>query len=257
MAGKYYLSVPLSRFDAMFDEVAGAGFVPEVRMTRADVLARTTEAEFRRMRSLFESRSMRTFTHGPFFGLDIASLDVCISEYSADCLITGLEATEALGAGVMVMHTGYLPQFSRGGRRHWMRNWAERMPPVVEHAEKLGVTIALENTWDDRPEIMLHLAGLLRGGKVGFCLDTGHVNAFSRISVNRWWDMIGDRVVALHLHDNDGISDDHLAPGEGTFDLPALASRIRTLDRMPLLDLEVDPKRGARGREYLDTLLDG
>jgi sugar phosphate isomerase/epimerase len=251
----FYLSVPLSRFDVMFADVCDAGFNPEIRMTKAEYLARMTKEDFSGMREMFEERGLRTFTHGPFFGLDIASLDTCLSEYSADCLNIGLEATAALGGSVMVMHTGYMPQFSRGGRRHWMRNWAERMPVIVERAERLGVTLALENTWDDRPEIMLHLAGLLPGDSVRFCLDTGHVNAFSRLPVGRWWDMIGDRVVALHLHDNDGLSDDHLAPGEGTFDFLELAARLRALDTMPLLDLEVDLERGQRGREYLQSLL--
>lgn len=263
----FYISVPLSRFDVMIDDVVSAGFYPEIRMTRADYLAKMTPSNFAHMRDLLEKCSLRTFTHGPFFGLDIASLDICLSEYSADCLDVGLEATAALGGRVMVMHTGYMPQFSRGGRRHWLRNWAERMPKIVEHAEKLGVTLALENTWDDRPEIMLHLADMLPGGVVRFCLDTGHVNVFSHLSITRWWDMIGDRVVALHLHDNDGLSDDHLAPGEGTFDFETLADRLNQLRetknlssdgtsiQFPLLDLEVDLPRGPRGREYLDRLL--
>jgi len=251
---RFFISVPLSRFDVMFEDVVSAGFDPEIRMTRADYLAKAPASRFSRMRELFEERSLRTFTHGPFFGLDIASLDICLAEYSADCLNTGLEATAALGGRVMVMHTGYMPQFSRGGRRHWLRNWAERMPGIVEHAERLGVTLALENTWDDRPEIMLHLAGLLPGDAVRFCLDTGHVNAFSRLGIDSWWKMIGDRVVALHLHDNDGLSDDHLAPGEGTFDFEALARKLHGLDKVPLLDLEVDLPRACRGREYLETL---
>jgi sugar phosphate isomerase/epimerase len=252
---RFFLSVPLSRFDDMLDDVVEAGFYPEIRMTKADYLAKTTMSKFAQMRELIEKRSLRTFTHGPFFGLDIASLDICLSEYSADCLNIGLEATAALGGSVMVMHTGYLPQFSRGGRRHWMKNWAERMPKIVEHAEKLGVTLALENTWDDRPEIMLHLADMLPGDTVRFCLDTGHVNAFSRLGITRWWDMIGDRVVAMHLHDNDGISDDHLAPGEGIFDFETLAGRLRGLETMPLLDIEVDLPRAPRGRDYLEDLL--
>jgi sugar phosphate isomerase/epimerase len=252
---RFFLSVPLSRFDDMLDDVVEAGFYPEIRMTKADYLAKMTMSKFAQMRDLFEKRSLRTFTHGPFFGLDIASLDICLSEYSTDCLNIGLEATAALGGSVMVMHTGYLPQFSRGGRRHWMRNWAERMPRIVEHAEKLGVTLALENTWDDRPEIMLHLADMLPGDNVRFCLDTGHVNAFSRLGITRWWDMMGDRVVAIHLHDNDGISDDHLAPGEGIFDFETLAGRLRGLETMPLLDLEVDLPRAPRGRDYLEDLL--
>ncbi len=252
---RFYLSVPLSRFDDMFDDVIKAGFCPEVRMTKADYLAKTPMSRFAEMRDLLEKRSLRTFTHGPFFGLDVASLDICLSEYSVDCLNIGLEATAALGGSVMVMHTGYLPQFSRGGRRHWLRNWAERMPKIVEHAEKLGVTLALENTWDDRPEIMLHLADMLPGDNVRFCLDTGHVNAFSHLGISRWWDMMGDRVVAMHLHDNDGISDDHLAPGEGIFDFETLAGKLNCLETMPLLDLEVDLPRAPRGREYLETLL--
>lgn len=250
----FYISVPLSRFDGMLDDVVSAGFQPEIRMTRADYLAKMTPSNFAKMKDLLEKRSLRTFTHGPFFGLDIASLDICLSEYSADCLDIGLEATAALGGSVMVMHTGYMPQFSRGGRRYWLRNWAERMPRIVEHAEKLGVTLALENTWDDRPEIMLQLADMLPGDVVRFCLDTGHVNVFSHLSITRWWDMIGDRVVALHLHDNDGLSDDHLAPGEGTFDFETLAGKLSSLETMPLLDLEVDLPRGPRGREYLDGL---
>ena len=254
---RFFLSVPLSRFDDMFDDVVKAGFYPEIRMTRADYLAKTPRPKFEEMRARIEKRSLRTFTHGPFFGLDIASLDICISEYSADCLNIGLEATAALGGSVMVMHTGYLPQFSRGGRRYWLRNWAERMPKIVENAEKLGVTLALENTWDDRPEIMLHLAGMLPGDNVRFCLDTGHVNAFSHLGISRWWDMIGDRVVALHLHDNDGLSDDHLAPGEGIFDFETLAGRLRSLETMPMLDLEVDLPRAPRGKKHLETLFFG
>ena len=252
---RFFLSVPLSRFDEMFDEVLSAGFCPEVRMTKADYLAKAPMSKFAEMRDRLGKHSLETFTHGPFFGLDIASLDICLSEYSADCLNIGLEATAALGGSVMVMHTGYLPQFSRGGRRHWMRNWAERMPRIVEHAEKLGVILALENTWDDRPEIMLHLADMLPGDEVRFCLDTGHVNAFSHLGINRWWNMIGDRVAVVHLHDNDGLSDDHLAPGEGTFDFGTLAGRLKELDTMPLLDLEIDLPRAPRGCEYLQHLL--
>jgi len=251
----FFVSVPLSRFDAMIDEVSELGFHPEIRMTRADHLARLGAGDFDRMRERLERDAHRVFTHGPFFGLDIASLDRCLSEYSADCLLIGLEATKRLGGGLMVMHTGYMPQFSRGGRRHWFRNWAERMPRIADRARELGVTLALENTWDDRPDVLIHLADLVGGEDIRFCLDTGHVNVFSRLSVDRWWDAVGDRVAALHLHDNDGLSDDHLEPGKGTFDFTGLARRLVEAERMPLLDLEVDLPRAECGRLYMEGLL--
>jgi sugar phosphate isomerase/epimerase len=251
---KLFISVPLSRFDDLIDDVEAGGFHPEIRMTSADHLAGMGESEFARIRDILRKRTLSTFTHGPFFGLDIASLDRCLSEYSADCLLTGLEATRAMGGELMVMHTGYLPQFSRGGKRHWFRNWAERMPRILDRAGELGVTVALENTWDDRPEVLEHLAGLVPGDRLRFCLDTGHVNAFSRISIGRWWKGIGDRVVALHLHDNDGLSDDHLAPGRGTFDFEDLSRLVRESGSTPLHDLEVDMSRAAEGKRYLERV---
>jgi sugar phosphate isomerase/epimerase len=251
----FYVSVPLSRFDGLIDEVSELGFHPEIRMTRADHLSRLGESDFARMRERLERDSLGVFTHGPFFGLDIASLDRCLSEYSADCLLIGLEATSRLGGRLMVMHTAYMPQFSRGGRRHWFRNWAERMPRIVDRARELGITIALENTWDDRPEILMHLADLIGGGDVRFCLDTGHVNVFSRLSIRHWWNAVGDRTAALHLHDNDGLSDDHLEPGKGTFDFTGLARCLRESGLVPLLDLEVDLSDAEYGRLYIERLL--
>jgi sugar phosphate isomerase/epimerase len=251
---EFYLSIPLSRFDEQIEELVRLQFNPEIRMTKADHLARMTADDFARIRELLEKHSLEVFTHGPFFGLDIASLDRCLSEYSADCLLIGLEATRSMGGKLMVMHTGYLPQFSRGGRRHWFRNWAERMPRIVDHAAKSGVTLALENTWDDRPDVLLHLADLLPQDSVKFCLDTGHINTFSRKDTDAWWDAIGDRVVALHLHDNDGLSDDHLAPGRGTFDFVRLFDRVALLEVQPLLDLEVDLESAEEGRAYIEAL---
>jgi sugar phosphate isomerase/epimerase len=252
---EFYVSVPLSRFDELIGPVSELGFHPEIRMTKADHLARLSEGDLERMRERLDRDSLKVFTHGPFFGLDIASLDRCLSEYSVDCLLIGLEATSRLGGGLMVMHTGYMPQFSRAGRRHWFRNWAERMPRIVDQARGLGVRIALENTWDDRPDVLLHLADSIPGGDIEFCLDTGHVNVFSRLPVRRWWDAIGDRTAALHLHDNDGFSDDHIEPGKGTFDFPELARCIRDSGRMPLLDLEVEVSDAEYGRLYIEGLL--
>ncbi len=249
---EYHLSIPLSRIEEYIGFARENGFQPEVRMTDVDHMMGLKTDDLKRLGEIFEKNRFRPFTHGPFFGLDVASIDRNISEYSIRALIHGLEITRGLGGNVMVMHTGYLPQFSRGGRRHWFRNWAERMPVVLERANNLGVTLALENTWDDRPEVLLHLADLLPGDSLRFCIDTGHVNAFSRLHISRWWNALEGRIVALHLHDNDGISDDHLVPGRGAFDFSALAKLMKESKDTPLLDLEVDIPNAVLAREVLD-----
>ena len=123
------------------------------------------------------------------------------------------------------------------------------MPSLVEKAHRKGVTIALENTWDDRPEVLLHLKALLpERNNVMFCLDTGHLNVYSQLPLRRWWRCLGDDISAIHLHDNDGLSDDHLPPGRGTVDFETLVELLLDMRRMPLLDLEVDHPRGNKRR---------
>ncbi len=253
----FYLSTPLSEVEDKLDLVKEQGFHPEIRMTRTDFLFDMTARRLQDLREKIESYRLKTFTHGPFFGLDIASLDEGISRYTKDCLLRGLDVTAALGGEVMVMHTGYLPYFSRGGRRHWFRNWRARMPAVAEAAAKKGVLIALENSWDDRPEIMLRLAESLSGYDMRYCIDTGHVNRYSRLPLKRWWDVLGKKVEVLHLHDNDGLSDDHLAPGEGCFDFEQLAEILKGESGFPRLDLEVSFKAAGRSREYLERVFTG
>ncbi len=251
---QFHVSITLDTLEGRVDEALRGGFRPEVRMANVEHLRLLDAASLSRLRDLRDERGFRTFSHGPYLGLDIASLNGHIARYSAECLDRGIEATAALGGSVMVIHTNYSPFFSRAGLREWMRNWSERMLPVIETARSLGVSLALENVWERTPEELERLLDALPREAVFVCLDTGHLAAFSRLPVERWWRRLGDRVVALHLHDNDGLSDDHLPPGAGIFDFPALASLLAGAAEAPLMTLEVDIARARAGRAYLESL---
>jgi sugar phosphate isomerase/epimerase len=250
----FYASILLEEFDAKLDSHLASGFSPEVRMTNARYMLEVTEAQLERMRARLDDRGVTVFTHGPFLGLDIASLNDHIARYSAECLERGLRVTSGLGGAVMVMHTNYSPFFSRSGFREWLGNWSARVPAVLDRADELGVTVAIENAWERQPEAFARLLDALPGERAKVCLDTGHINAFSRLPVKRWWDAFGERVIALHLHDNDGLSDDHLPPGTGIFDFPALVGLLRGRDPLPLMTLEVDLEQAIEGRLYLESL---
>ncbi|MGD1047163.1 MAG: sugar phosphate isomerase/epimerase family protein [Candidatus Krumholzibacteriaceae bacterium] len=247
----------LDELEARLDQVARARFCPEVRIRDAGHLMKLDDAEAARMGREIARRGLTTFTHGPFLGLDIASLDDHLAEYSAACLARGLEVTAGLGGSAMVVHTNYSPRFSRAGLREWLGNWSERMGPILVKARGLGVRVALENVWEERPEVLARLIDVLPGRDAMVCLDTGHLTAFSRLPAARWWEVLGERVVALHLHDNDGLSDDHLPPGEGIFDFPSLVALLRERPSLPLMTLEVDLAGAERGREYLEGLFSG
>lgn len=255
---EFYVSVPFERLGEKLPLVSRGGFVPEIRMADTAYLMNLDDADCERLGRLLDAGGYRIFSHAPFFGLDVASIDEGIARYSIRCLERAIEVTAALGGRLAVMHTGYLPQYSRAGRRYWFRNWSERMPRLVAKARLHGVTIALENTWDDRPAVLRHLVSLLPGcgGEVRFCLDVGHLNVYSAVPLQRWWHALGDDIAALHLHDNDGLSDDHLPPGRGTVDFEVLTGLLLDSRRLPLLELEVDVAEAAEGRAYLVGLFE-
>jgi sugar phosphate isomerase/epimerase len=251
----FHASVMLDELEEKLDSVAAAGLHPEVRMRDAGHLMKLADSDVARMGKLLAARSLSTFAHGPFLGLDIASLDAHIAEYSAACLARGLEVTAGLGGSTMVVHTNYSPRFSRAGLREWLGNWSARMGPMLRKARGLGVRIALENVWEERPETLARLVGVLPDRDAMVCLDTGHLAAFSGLPAARWWELLGEKVIALHLHDNDGSSDDHLPPGRGIFDFPSLAAILRGRVPPPLMTFEVDLAGAIEGKAYLESLL--
>ena len=115
----FYLSIPFERHEEGIDFVARNGFQLEIRMTKVDHMMSLGREDLGRIREKIDGFGLSVFTHGPFFGLDVASLDRNISEYSARSIAHGLDVTRALGGRVMVIHTGYLPMFSRGSLSIW------------------------------------------------------------------------------------------------------------------------------------------
>jgi hypothetical protein len=84
------------------------------------------------------------------------------------------------------------------------------------------VTIALENIFDHR--CLTYVFDRVASPNLGFCYDAGHRNCkepdIDLLS------LFGDKLVALHLHDNDGTGDQHRVPFEGKIDWKEQMSRI-------------------------------
>lgn len=107
---------------------------------------------------------------------------------------------------------------------------------MLEHARRTGVGIAIENLFDggrvdgqakNPVDYAIALADALGDPLVGVCCDTGHCHirqynllggAGDTDSPAQAVRRIGSRLKALHVHDNMGWGDDHIAPLYGTID---------------------------------------
>ena len=74
--------------------------------------------------------------------------------------------------------------------------------------------------------------------RFGFCYDTGHglligQDVYSTLKV------LGDRVVALHVHDNDGLEDRHVAPYMGILDWERFIKGLKAINYKGAMTLEI------------------
>jgi sugar phosphate isomerase/epimerase len=99
---------------------------------------------------------------------------------------------------------------------------------IIPLLKKYGVVCCLENMWgqdwktkkvytgacSEINEVINYIDTLneIAGERCfGFCLDIGHLLLLGQDPCY-WIEKLGDRLETLHVHDNDGVSDEHILP---------------------------------------------
>ena len=122
------------------------------------------------------------------------------------------------GMKIVCMHltkSSKCPPMSDVGLNRWKK--------LVNHAEKVGVIIALENTkWPGYIEFMFDN---IDSPNLGICYDSGHCHCYFKDEFD--FNRFKDKIVCLHLHDNQGEMDEHLIPGDGSIDWDVLVSNLK------------------------------
>ncbi|MDU5290211.1 MAG: sugar phosphate isomerase/epimerase family protein [Clostridium sp.] len=127
-----------------------------------------------------------------------------------------------------------------------------RIHRLVEHAEKRGVKIAMENVRSNTS--LTTILDSVASPMLGLCYDYGHDFVWSKTpyELPRRYQ---DRLFAVHLHDNMGINDDHLAPGEGMVNWANVRDIIDASSYEGSYTLESDSAVIPAGRTPLEHLL--
>ncbi len=173
--------------------------------------------------------------HAPYYESSSLWEDSEEGEAFARILLNGIDECAAHEIPAMVMHpcrTDAPPASEIGFRR---------FAAIIERAEQRGVNVAIENL--DAPTPIERAALLLErfdSPRFGLCFDSGHHNA--RTVVAPETDLLarfGHRLMALHLHDNDGTDDQHRLPFNGNIDWPFMMRRIKATGYLGNIHLEI------------------
>jgi len=189
--------------------------------------------------------------HAPTSEINIASVNEHMRCASVSVLGSVMAASARMDAEHLVVHPGYAAYEQVRSRSY--ASLLRSLDDLVLLQEEHGVIACVENmgSWEcchfRSPEFIPELTS--RG--LGFTLDCGHAQLNGNL----------DRFLAaggychVHLHDNAGTNDDHLACGDGTIDFSGLFPKIS-----PKATLVVETRELAaadRSLTYLSSLING
>ena len=171
--------------------------------------------------------------HAPFSHIN----DIWLSGEKGDRMLGELKETidrcSLVGAKIAIIHLSSgetPPPMSDIGRGRFLS--------LVEYAKKKGIKPAFENQ-----RKLANLAWMMEefagDDGIGFCWDAGHEGCFT--PGKQFMPLFGDRLCALHLHDNRGIynADDHMLPLDGNLDFARVTKQIKASGYQGTMMLEV------------------
>ena len=190
-----------------------------------------------------------------------------------------LHKLQLIGADVMVIHGGRVEE---EGMVPLARSaLVESLRELSEEAKDEGVRIALENDGLSGGKVLKgaeermkppwrQFAGhrrfpgsLLPGTKdvrevieevgspwLGACLDTGHANIYGE--VGEQVEILGEKIITVHMQDNEGRADQHMQPPYGTVDWEAFGRVLRRVGYEEPILIESGPRGDVPFRRMLE-----
>ncbi|MDY0163785.1 sugar phosphate isomerase/epimerase family protein [Desulfobotulus sp.] len=235
--GNVQVNLPFRMRHLYMESFLALGLNPEIGID-AETLDNVGMEEFKAVARAFQKKGRRITLHGPFMDLSPGSPDPAIRRASMERMQQFLDVLVVFEPFSVVCHGGWESRRYDWIRDAWYQNAVVFWKEVAGFVKKRRSRLYLENVYEDKPEDMLSLLELLHSEGVGFCLDTGHTAAFGSRDLSRWVAVLGAFVCEIHLHDNKGVSDAHLPPGQGKIDFSALKILLQGKGERPFLTLE-------------------
>ncbi|MBU7033483.1 MAG: sugar phosphate isomerase/epimerase [Theionarchaea archaeon] len=176
---------------------------------------------------MIESYSGTFSFHAPFSDLNTASLNRAILKESLQQITACLHLANTHGVRNVCIHPGHLSPLSIHFPERAHRVHLQSLKTLVSVAEETGVILGLENMpmvpilMGRTPGECSHFFDSIESENLKMTFDMGHANTTGNVGQ---FSVLRDYMTVVHLHDNEGDSDSHLAMGDGTTDFSMLPS---------------------------------
>jgi sugar phosphate isomerase/epimerase len=170
--------------------------------------------------------------HAPMADTNIAASDRNLRRFIIKRLEKSMQYAHQLDCLSWIFHPGFhsgISSFYPGW--DWQIN-LESVKTLSALGRKYNVKIAIENIPEIFPALLRSVDDFSRfyeelGIDIGLALDVGHANVNGQ--TKEFMNKFGDRIVHMHVSDNDGKQDSHLGIGKGTVDWQDFAKSVRRM----------------------------
>ncbi len=173
----------------------------------------------RELATLRREHSVSFTLHAPFRDWNIGSFNDASRRAAVEQVKQTLDDAAAANAGAVVVHGGSVPRrYPERVHEKARANAVQSVRECAEHAARVGVPLCLENQPHSETKRRyttspINLATMLETIDADpewlrLTLDVGH----AKVNGHDWRafvDRFDNRIDVIHLHDNDGESDDH------------------------------------------------
>jgi len=193
------------------------------------------------LKKVAEAHDLDLVVHAPFAGINIAVPSPTLRRATLRCLEKSIFYAGQLECRLWLFHPG-----SQTGVSHFYpgRDWQLNLDAVrtlLKIARKESVEIAIENVPEPYPFVIKDVQDFSRfydelDDDIGLVLDVAHANLNHQIQ-----DFIRQfpkKIVHIHVSDNDGVYDSHLAIGYGTIDWGNVAKELKKAEYSNVIMLE-------------------
>ncbi|MFW5488809.1 MAG: sugar phosphate isomerase/epimerase family protein [Desulfovibrio sp.] len=233
-----FINLPLryARLDeTLVDTFLSHSICPEIGLD-ADSLDQLPEQYHHDLAQRLRDAGLKCSVHLPFLELRPAAEDPFIREASRKRLEVGMRIARIYDPAHMVGHPSlqdvYFENSAELQRSNSCQTWGSLLDEWPGHPP-----LFLENTLETEPDLLVALLSVVQDKGVGVCFDIGHWNSFAngskRKNLEEWIAAFAPFRMHLHLHDNNGESDQHLGMGQGTIPWDEFEQQLDKYDIHP------------------------
>ena len=198
----------------------------------------------KRVRSLKEvakANNLDLVVHAPWAGINIAVPSPVLRRAILKRLEKSIVYAGQLGCRLWLFHPGSKTALSHiYPGKDWQQN-LESVRTLLRIARREDVVIAIENTPEPFPSLMKSVEDFHRfyeelDDDIGIVLDVAHANLNSQI--HDFMKQFPEKIVHMHVSDNNGANDLHLGIGYGSINWESVAKTVKEADYSNLIVLE-------------------